>query len=90
MKVKEEEGGRREHHLLNGHEYGQILCDNEGQGSLVCYSSWGHKQLDRTWQLKNNNIAYLYWEKNEVQKSFLFVYNSLCGLNFPRKILIPI
>ena len=64
-------------------KYEQILGDNEGQGNLVCYSSWGCKQLDRTWQLKNNNIAYLYWEKNEVQKSFLSVYNSLCRLKFP-------
>ena len=31
------------HHILNGHE-----CDNEGQGRLVCYSSWGLKELDMT------------------------------------------
>ena len=34
------------HHQLSGHEFEQALGDGEGQGSLVCYSSWGHKQLD--------------------------------------------
>ena len=27
------------------------LRDSEGQGSLVCYSPWGHKELDTTEQL---------------------------------------
>ena len=27
----------------------------EGQGSLACCSPWGHKDLDRTGQLNNNN-----------------------------------
>ena len=26
-----------------------------GQGSLACCSPWGHKELDRTEQLRNNN-----------------------------------
>ena len=29
------------HHQLNGHEFIQTLGDSEGQGSLVCCSSWG-------------------------------------------------
>ena len=36
------------HHQLNGHESEQILADGEGQGSLVYYSPWGHKELDMT------------------------------------------
>ena len=36
------------HCLLNGHEFEQIPKDSEGQKSLVCYSSWGHKELDKT------------------------------------------
>ena len=28
----------RWHHWLNGHEFEQTQRDNEGQGSLVCYS----------------------------------------------------
>ena len=29
------------HHRLNGHESEQAPGDSEGQGSLVCCSSWG-------------------------------------------------
>ena len=36
------------HHRLNGPEFEQSLGDGEGQGSLVCYSSWGHKETDLT------------------------------------------
>ena len=32
------------HHRLNGHEFEQTLGDSEGQGSLVCCSSWGRKK----------------------------------------------
>ena len=38
----------REHHWINGHEFEQTLGDCEGQGSLVCYSPWGHKETDTT------------------------------------------
>ena len=36
------------HHQLNGHEFEQIPGDNEGQGSLTCYSPWGGKESDVT------------------------------------------
>ena len=36
------------HHQINGHESEQTPADSEGQGSLVCCSSWGHKELDTT------------------------------------------
>ena len=36
------------HDHLNGHEFEQTLGDGEGQGSLVCYSPWGFKELDTT------------------------------------------
>ena len=29
-------------------ELGQTLGDGEGQGGLVCCSSWGHKESDTT------------------------------------------
>ena len=44
------------HHQLSGHEFEQIPGDSEGQGSLVWYSPWGHKELDTTEQLKNNKV----------------------------------
>ena len=34
------------HHQLNGHEFEQTLGDVEGQGGLICCSSWGHKELN--------------------------------------------
>ena len=43
------------HYQHNGRESEQALGDGEGQGSLVCYSPWDHKELDTTEQLNNNN-----------------------------------
>ena len=55
------EGGRRReqhenemvgwHHRLDGHEFEQVPGVDDGQGNLVCCSSWGHKELDMTEQL---------------------------------------
>ena len=39
------------HHRLNGHGFGWTLGVGNGQGSLVCCHSWGHKQSDMTEQL---------------------------------------
>ena len=35
-------------HQLDGHEFEQAQGVGDGQGSLVCYSSWDHKGLDMT------------------------------------------
>ena len=32
------------HHWLNRHEFGQTPGDSEGQGRLLCYTPWGHKE----------------------------------------------
>ena len=34
------------HHRLNRHEFVQILGAGVGQGGLVCYRPWGHKESD--------------------------------------------
>ena len=34
------------HHRLNGHEFEQAPGDSKGQGSLGCWSPWGHKESD--------------------------------------------
>ena len=39
------------HHRLNGREFEQALGVCDRQGSLVCYSPWGHKESDMTEQL---------------------------------------
>ena len=36
------------HHQLDGHEFEQAQRDDDGQGSLVCYSPWGQKESDMT------------------------------------------
>ena len=36
------------HHQLEGHEIEQALGDGEGQGSLVCCSTWDHNESDTT------------------------------------------
>ena len=50
------------HHQLDGHELEQILGDNGGQRSLVCYSPWDStsgKELDMTQQMNNDDIVYI-------------------------------
>ena len=42
------------HHRLNGHEFEQTLGDSNGQGSLVCCSPWGCKELDMAERLNNS------------------------------------
>ena len=34
------------YHQLNEHEFEQALGVGDGQGSLVCWSPWGRKELD--------------------------------------------
>ena len=48
------------HHQLNGHEFEQAPGDDKGQGSLVCYSLWGHKKSDTTDRLKNTTKNSIY------------------------------
>ena len=36
------------HHQFNEHEIEQAPGIGDGQGSLACCSSWGHKELDTT------------------------------------------
>ena len=50
------------YHWLNEHEFEQAPRDSEGQGSLACCRSWGHKESDMTEWL-NSNLA------PEMQKS---------------------
>ena len=40
------------HHWFDGHEFEQAPGVGDGQGSLACYSLWGHRELDMTKWLK--------------------------------------
>ena len=55
------------HHGLDGHEFEQTLGNSGGQGSLVCCSPVGHKELDMTEPLNNSNII-------EEPKELLFMW----------------
>ena len=46
------------YHWFKGLEFEQTPGDTEGQGSLVCYSLWGHKELDTNEQLNNSNKSF--------------------------------
>ena len=43
------------HHRLHGHEFEQVLGDDEEQGSLACCSPLGLMESDMTDRLNNNN-----------------------------------
>ena len=45
------------HHWLNGHGFEQAPGVGDGQGSLVCCSSWGCKDLDTIEQLNWNEYG---------------------------------
>ena len=48
------------HRWFYGCEFEQTLGDSEGQGNLVCCSSWGHKESDMTeWLSKNKCLPLL-------------------------------
>ena len=49
------------HHQLNGHKFKQAPGVSEGQGSLVCFSPWGHKESDKTEQPNNNKYTMGYY-----------------------------
>ena len=44
------------HHRHDGHEFEQAPGVGDGQGGLVFYSPWCHKESDMTERLNNNRI----------------------------------
>ena len=75
--------------LTHGHEFEQAPGDGEGQGNLVCCSSWSHKELDTTQRLNSNNKSYgeassllqrhfgIYLSANELRKQRDFRFRPL-------------
>ena len=45
------------HHRCNGHELGQTPEDDERQGSLACWSPWGHKDWTQLGDWKTTVIT---------------------------------
>ena len=50
------------HHWLDGHGFGWTPGVGDGQGGLVCWDSWGHKESDMTERLNWTEyfIVYIY------------------------------
>ena len=61
------------HHQLDGHEFELSPGAGDGQGSLVCYSPWCHKEWDGTEQLNwlTDRLAKLY-TSNQLQQKYYF------------------
>ena len=67
------------HHWLNGHGFGWTLGVGDGQGSLACCSSWGHKESDTTEQLNWTEIPYnIVVSKFIKQNKALGTHTGLC------------
>ena len=47
------------HHRFNGHESEHALGVGDGQGSLACFSPWGHKESDMTELLNWTDGCYI-------------------------------
>ena len=60
------------HHRLDGREFEQAPGGSEGQGSLVCCSPWGCKNLT---QLRLNNNNY------KIQSLHIIIVSSYSLLN---------
>ena len=71
------------HHQLNGHGFGWTLGVGDGQGSLACCSSWGHKELDTTEQLNWTELNSLLYDPtltsiHDQWKNHSFDYMGIC------------
>ena len=56
----------RWHHWLNGHEFEQALEVGDVQGSLACYSPWGHEESDTTEGLNWTELNCPEWKKSHI------------------------
>ena len=81
------------HHWHNGHGFGWTLGVGDGQGGLVCCSSWGHKELDKTEGLNwTDKPLLLHWTFAILWSfpflfcfvlfSFLFYFSTFFNCNF--------
>jgi len=70
------------YHRLDGHELEQALGVDDGQGSLVCCSPWGHKESDTNEQLSWPELIVLPGivplGVNPLFFCFCFVFLHLC------------
>ena len=63
------------HHRLDGHEFGKTPGVGDGQGSLACCNSWGHKESDMTERLN-------WTELKDILFTNTFSYSVVCLFTF--------
>ena len=73
IEVRRREGQQRMRWLdgitgVNGHEFEQTLGDSEGQGSLACCSSWGHRVRHKWATEQQQRILKGFIEKHFTQR----------------------
>ena len=82
------------HHWLDGHGFGWTLGVGDGQGSLACCDSWGHKESDTTEQLNwtgDMSLGKKYkWEDIEQQLQNIERKTLLTSNSIPRKYVFQI
>ena len=69
------------HHWLNGHEFEQAPGVVDGQGSLLCCSPWGRKELDTTEQL-NWTKQKTWWFHKKITKGLATEWTGEHSYNF--------
>ena len=80
----------RWHHWFSGHEFEQGLRDGDGQGSLVCCSPWGCRELDTTERLNNRQqqgVHVLIWCTSLFQTEVTRYFQPLFGQLFRNRII---
>ena len=69
------------HHWLDAHEFGWTLRVGDGQGGLVCCSSWGRKELDMTerliWNELNWWVLCILWISMPCQTYHLQIFSTI-------------
>ena len=69
-----------ENHQLDGHEFKQAPGVGYGQGSLACYSPWGHKESDTTEQLNwTKEVEKKKWQEGHDIRNQTVVETLLSG-----------
>ena len=63
--------------ITDSMDFEQAPGDGEGQRSLVCCSPWGHKELDTTEQLNDNQFSDLQTFYQRVIWSFHLIFEEL-------------
>ena len=72
-----------QHHRLSRHEFEQSPGVGDGQGSLMCYSPWGHKESDTTERMNNDNrlsFPSLYSELFHSKLEMIPPFLNLCAV----------